>query len=238
MELRMPSQSEIVSALRSASGPICDDCLCQLTSYSCRQGARGAALSLAAKGVLQRAESRCSICGGLKTTSLGVVANDTQSAVDMRVPVSSTPVVLTGAGSSNTGGAHRPWHWEGNIQSVLVAHLAGQGYRITQVVDTASKQAGVDIRAERDDQELWVTVKGYPEQKSRTHPATQARHWFSGAIFDLVLYRSERSDVMVAMGMPDGFVTYQNLAARVGWLKKELPFRVLWVTKEGGVRED
>jgi hypothetical protein len=84
--------------------------------------------------------------------------------------------------------------------------------------------------------ELWVTVKGYPKGTSKTSPSTQARHWFSHAIFDLILYRSERQDVVLAAAFPDNFKTYQNLATRVGWLKETLPFTLFWIESDGGIR--
>jgi hypothetical protein len=135
-------------------------------------------------------------------------------------------------------GDGRSWYWEGTVQSTLVGHLASEGYRIKQVANTATKAAGVDIVAERSGRELWVTVKGYPVATSKTNAPVQARHWFSGAIFDAVLYRGERRDVDIVVGLPDGFATYQKLALRIGWLKEEMPFRFAWVSEAGKVREE
>jgi len=106
------------------------------------------------------------------------------------------------------------------------------------VADTASKEPGIDIAAERDGRELWVSVKGFPRATSKTHPATQARHWFSHAIFDLVLYRSKNPDVELAAAFPDGFVTYHNLTSRVGWLRENLPATIIWVAEDGTIRFD
>lgn len=57
--------------------------------------------------------------------------------------------------------------------------------------------------------ELWVSVKGYPEKS--TH--VQARHWFAGAVFELMLYRHESATARPAIALPEGFRTYANLAS-------------------------
>lgn len=119
------------------------------------------------------------------------------------------------------------WHWEGNVQAFIVEDLQREGWQV-RFVDTASKQRGKDIEAIKDQRRLWVTVKGYPEGTGTTRPATQARHWFSHAIFDVIQYRSEDPDVELAVGLPD-FPTYRALSNKVGWLEKASPFTYLWV---------
>jgi hypothetical protein len=79
---------------------------------------------------------------------------------------------------------------------------------------------------------MWVSVKGWPEKSVNT----QARHWFSGAIFDLVLYKDQSPDVRLAIGLPAGFSTYQNLFPRVKWLRKNLPFEVITVSENGTIK--
>ena len=64
---------------------------------------------------------------------------------------------------------------------------------------------------------LWVAVKGFPENKRQTQPATQARHWFSQAIFDLVCYHGENSIVSLALEIPDVRRTYRNLLKKTEW---------------------
>src|SRR5680860_722115 len=54
------------------------------------------------------------------------------------------------------------WWWEGRVQAAVVRHLAASGWDIRRVVDTASRERGVDIEATRDGQHLLVEVKGYP----------------------------------------------------------------------------
>jgi hypothetical protein len=124
------------------------------------------------------------------------------------------------------------------VQSRLVSWLASRGYSIRSVADTAAREAGKDIvAASPDGEELWVSVKGYPQAlQSTTSAPTQARHWFASAVFDLVLYASERDDVRVVLGLPDGFQTYRALAARIQRLRDKMGFQIAWVSEAGGVR--
>ncbi len=107
------------------------------------------------------------------------------------------------------------------------------GYLIQKVADTAARSPGKDIDAiGPDGRVLWVSVKGYPEKSKHT----QARHWFAGGILDLVRYRHEREDVSLALCLPDGFTTYQNLARQTPWLRNAMPFVIYWVLESGEVR--
>ncbi len=125
------------------------------------------------------------------------------------------------------------WYWEGNVQARVVSYLVYAGYAVRNVANTASREVGKDIVAvSPDGRELWVSAKGYPE-KSRN---VQARHWFSGALFDLVLYRGESTDAKLALALPDGFATYANFLPRVDWLKKAMNFEVFCVSEDGSVR--
>jgi len=83
-----------------------------------------------------------------------------------------------------------------------------------------------------DGSELWVSVKGYPEKS----PNVQARHWFSGAVFDLLLYRGQDPSAKLALALPQGFATYTNLLPRIDWLKQMMQFQVFWVSEDGTVR--
>ncbi len=66
----------------------------------------------------------------------------------------------------------------------LLTHLVGQGWRVLRVADTAMREGGTDIVAERDGQRLHVEVKGWPStsyadparagEQKRTLPTVQA----------------------------------------------------------------
>lgn len=140
----------------------------------------------------------------------------------------------------------RPWYQEGNLQAVLATHLAADGYRLLQVLSAYYRPlqdagvtpeiASVDIVAERGPETLWVTVRGYPTGTTQMPAATQSRHWFCHALFDVVEYRTERPDIAIGMGLPDGFNSYLNLVPKVAWLKETAPFRFFWVAEDGTVR--
>jgi hypothetical protein len=126
--------------------------------------------------------------------------------------------------------------WEGNVQSTVVAFLSRGGWSIRRVADTASRETGRDIEAERSGVRLWTTVKGYPAGTERTNPSTQARHWFMGALFDVILWRGEDADVRIAVALPKR-QTYLNLAGRTKWFHRSANFSYLWVD-EGAVEEE
>ncbi len=149
---------------------------------------------------------------------------------------SGSPTPAAAAAKVRAPAAHtdRPWHWEGNVQSAVVAYLVRLGYTIERVADTASKEAGKDVVARRDGQPLWVSVKGYPTGTARTSPYTQARHWFKDAIFDIIDWRGQEDDADLALALPD-FPTYRGLAQRVAWLQPIARFTMLWVQEDGGV---
>lgn len=128
----------------------------------------------------------------------------------------------------------RPWFWEGHVQDTVVKYLQAQGYRIVRVADTAAHETGKDIVAQGPAGLLWVTVKGYPEGTDKTNPSTQARHWFAGALFDIVTWRGEDTQVGLALALPD-FPSYRKLAAKTAWLQPAAHFSVLWVGQDGTV---
>ncbi|MFN3649669.1 MAG: hypothetical protein ACK47B_08805 [Armatimonadota bacterium] len=118
---------------------------------------------------------------------------------------------------------------------MVVQWLQEQGWQVIQAADTAARTPGVDIIARRPpEKELWITVKGHPERSRYV----QARHWFAGAVFDLVSYRNQGAERYLALALPDGYTTYSALAVKSGWLKKTMPFTILWVSENGRVRSE
>lgn len=137
---------------------------------------------------------------------------------------------------------HDEWHWEGNVQIAVVRHLMRQGWEIMATADTATRQQGHDIVAERAGERLIVEVKGYPSsrhvggprhgQAKRTHPATQARHWFAGAVLTALLALDTSPSSRVVIALPD-FDTYRSLAERT---KSSLASAAIgiWFVEVGG----
>jgi len=136
------------------------------------------------------------------------------------------------------GAGHRPWHWEGNVQSWAAAYLLRQGYFIRRVADTAAHEHGIDLVAEKGGRELWVTVKGFPAGTRHTQPSTQPGIWFEGALFDIIEWRGQDPGVELAIALPD-LPRYRHLAERVHRLQPIAGFSYLWVHEDGSVsRED
>ena len=94
---------------------------------------------------------------------------------------------------------------------------------------------GKDIEAvDPDGSVLWVSVKGFPQSS----PNIQARHWFSGALLDLALYRAENGRARLALGFPSGFKTYENLVRRTKATLGYFECQVFWVSENGDVSRE
>ncbi len=215
----MTVRDKILASLAQDKAALCDDCLALVGGLSSRQVAYSYCTNLAHQGAITRGRGRCGRCGGNKIVSVS-------SGL-------SAPPATTVARRSSTVPGKKPWHSEASVQSRIVAWLASHGYEIRSVANTATREAGVDITAVgADGRELWVTVKGYPDNLS----STQARHYFAGAVLDAVLYREEGANREIAVGLPDGFATYSNLVQRTNWFQSAVPLSVFWVTDTGEVR--
>lgn len=196
--------------------PLCDDCAAQRLSFTQRQQANVLGRELEAAGLVRRLRAQCAGCQASK-----LVNYSSGTAPPAPAPAASEPA------------DDRPWFWEGNVQHRIVEHLRAEGWSIEQAADTASRESGTDVVARHPDgRRLWVSVKGYPEKSQHV----QARHWFGGALFDLIRYRTEDPAVELAIGLPDGFSTYLNLVPRVAWAVQHLPCRIYWVTESRSVR--
>jgi hypothetical protein len=133
---------------------------------------------------------------------------------------------------------------EATVQSFVVSHLVGEGWRIVRVADTASRERGIDVLAERDGSMLAVEVKGFPgrayadprragELKTAS-PATQARVWFAQAILACMLTRSDHPEYDLVMAVPDA-PTYRSLHQRTRTSLDQLSVAFLFVTARGHV---
>ncbi|MNR86722.1 hypothetical protein D3C72_175770 [compost metagenome] len=192
-----------------------------------RQTAHSICTQLFRDGLIERDQNTCVYCQVFKLVSRLRTVIPSVGMVQLSIPSQPKEIPYHA----------QPWFWEGNVQASLAAWLVDNGYSIQSVANTATKEAGKDIIAvDSEGTELWITVKGYPNATERTNPSTQARHWFCGAIFDLVQYREERKDVALAAAFPDGFTTYRNLAERTTWLKEAAPFSLFWVAEDGHVK--
>lgn len=206
-------------------GPLCDDCLSESCGITPRQAVNQVARSLQRDGIVARRRDVCPSC--LKTKLVNTL-NSRERCDDSHSRETS---IQGGEGDS----LEYDWYWEGKVQQRIVAHLVERGHAIQAVADTSKRLPGKDVVARTPQGEtLWVSVKGFPKRSVHT----QARHWFSQALFDMIRYRDENSVVELAIGLPSGFATYQNLTQKIGWFKDAVPFRIFWVHQNGHVEEE
>jgi hypothetical protein len=112
-----------------------------------------------------------------------------------------TPVGTAATAASGGETTEPQWPTETNVQAAVVRHIAGQGWQIRKVADTAAKEAGTDIVAQRGAETLGVEVKGYPSaqyadpakagQPKKTNPPTQVRHRYAAALLSALRLRDK-----------------------------------------------
>lgn len=196
----MTIKDQIAVYLQHHPEGINDDNLAKVLNLSARQKAKGRCRELATEGLVERRKVRG------KTHNFWI-GDKGGGAKTISSPAKETKIPQTTSKKDN-------WFWEGNVQSQVVRFLAGQGHDIMSVADTTSHQRGKDIIAEKDGLPMWVSVKGYPAGTARTHPSTQAGHWFKQAVFDILEYRGEDKVVKLGLAIPD-FNRYGDLAQRI-----------------------
>jgi hypothetical protein len=228
---------KLTRALQLHSDWLCDDCLAALSHVQPRQTVRAWSMAADSQGFLSRDRyATCSRCHSSKISSRLKQQDPTRQITSEPEPARSSSVGVV----ASTNDSGRVWYWEGNVQHAVVTWLRGRGWDIASAANTATKAAGVDIVARLNERELWVTVKGFPELRTGkvTNPATQARHWFSHAMTDVIDYRGKRRDVEIAMALPGPFPTYDGWVRRVAWLIPVVPFWVFVVGCSGRVCPD
>lgn len=209
----MTIMARILALLKTCPEGIDDDELAKVLQLSARQQANSRCRALEKKGVIRRRR----VNGKIRNFAVDGIA----------LPHVGTPEE---SGLENS----RPWFWEGNVQEVIVNYLTTQRYAIQSTADTATRQRGVDIVAEREGQRLWVSVKGYPVGTARTSPSLQASHWFKQVVFDVLAYRGSDKDVAIGVGLPD-YRRYRDMSQKIDWFKPIGKFSYFWVRADGGV---
>jgi hypothetical protein len=136
------------------------------------------------------------------------------------------------------------WHTEANIQAALVTALAGEGWRILSVANTATKEHGIDVIASRAGQTVGVEVKGFPSrgyadparagEVKRTSPSTQAGHWYSQAVLAAMRLRGKEPHWRSVIALPD-FPRYRDLHAETAGSLSAAQIEVWWVDQAGRV---
>lgn len=137
------------------------------------------------------------------------------------------------------------WLTEAQVQSRVVSHLVTQGWSITSVADTASRQRGIDVVAVRDGQEIGVEVKGYPgrsyadparkAEAKAAHPSAQASAYFAQAILSALRLRGRRPEMLSVIAVPD-VARYRDLAGETAPSLTLTGVEVWMVSEDGVVR--
>jgi len=86
---------------------------------------------------------------------------------------SSTDLDSIDPAEMSDSGTPADWFWEGNVVAAIAQHLSETGWRIVRQANTATKERGVDLHAERRGQTLLIEAKGYPSKGYRD-PARSA----------------------------------------------------------------
>jgi hypothetical protein len=104
------------------------------------------------------------------------------------------------------------WLEVASVQAQVVRHLAANGWDITRVADTESREHGVDIEARSGLDRILVEVKGFPSstyvrgsgagEPKRFGRGAQARTYFSNAALAGLLMRSEHPNSRVVLAFP------------------------------------
>jgi hypothetical protein len=139
----------------------------------------------------------------------------------------------------------KDWFWEGNVQKKIAAYMENyEGFEILETADTMTKARGPDILAEKTGIKRIVSVKGFPSDKyvdgnnrgykKRTNPNTQAKHWFSEAILDLIRKKSADQNIEIALGFPR-FPRYLNLLRELQWFRETIGLFCYFVSENGEV---
>lgn len=210
----MTIAQRILEVLKERSDGVDDDELAEILHLKARQQANSRCRALEQEGVV----SRRRVDGKIRNFLISSAPT---------TAVRETAALLEG---------DKPWFWEGKVQSQIVRYLSAQQYDIRSVADTAGRQRGIDIVAERDGEELWVSVKGYPEGTAKTNASLQAGHWFKQVIYDMIRYRGESDSVSLRVGLPD-FSRYRSMAEQIEWFKVAARFHYYWVREDGDVTE-
>ena len=134
------------------------------------------------------------------------------------------------------------WHTEANTQHLLVEWLRARGWTIVRAANTATRERGVDVVAERAGERLGVEVKGYPSrfyatgpkkgQPKTTAPANQAPKWFAHALVPAMKLRTREPESKSVMCFPD-FPTYRRLWAETASSITAAGIEV-WVVRPNG----
>lgn len=124
---------------------------------------------------------------------------------------------------SKTASADEPgfeWHTEENTQQLLVEWLKRNAWTVVRTANTATREHGVDVIAERQGERVGIEVKGFPSRfyvtgpkrglVKPTTPVEQAKKWYSHALVPAMRLRTREPEWRSVMCFPD-FPVYRRL---------------------------
>jgi len=239
----MTHQALVLDYLKRNDNQFCDDCLAKDLAIQPRQAVNQICRSLAKQGSISRSKNLCDQCGKAKLVNR--MAAEGQG-IETGTGARPNAGVLEGAeAASPAWDPQDDWFWEGNVQEQIVGYLESRGWMVIQSADTASRATGPDILATRGEHGLRVSVKGWPPDKyvsgpkkgqpKPTRPYNQARHYFAGAVFELLL-QAPTADLRLALGFPD-YDLYRKLWTRTRWALSQLGISCFFVSHDGSVEE-
>jgi hypothetical protein len=229
------NRNKILDFLKVEGGnSYCDDCLSAKLEIFPRQQVNQICRQLHIRGIISRELGTCSGCGKNKT--INYVETFKTFKERSHAPLTEKDLVSL------------EWFWEGNILEKIVGYMVNvEGFEILIKSDTSKRTPGPDILARKGNILRHVEVKGYPSQKymrdfpggrkgdlKRTSPATQARHWFSEGLFELILRKSENESVQIALGLPE-FPTYLRLLNQIKFFREKMEL-YCYLVKDGKVK--
>lgn len=235
----MTNADRILETLRSSAEPLDDDELSRRCGIYPRQQVNQICRRLAAQGTLTRL-----------TGQHGKMVNALADRAGPGAPVAPKSEILlleerSLAPPTPRTFSRREWG-EAAVQAAIVSHLEATGWEILRAANTSSKEHGVDIEATRGAESLLVEVKGWPGttyssgakagQVKPTQPATQARHYFDGALTSSLARIEGSPTATPALGFPEK-ATYLNRVLGMATALGRLGVVVFWVSSNGSVRE-
>ena len=136
------------------------------------------------------------------------------------------------------------WGWEGNVQKRIVEYLEREGWSVVHQADAALHDHGPDIDARKQGRPLLIEVKGLPStryrdprrinERKRTNPRLQARHWFAQAFLKVVTLTDQAEGWETAIGLP-AVDLYEGLVNSCERAFRALGIGVYFVRTDGSV---
>lgn len=225
----MSRQDKLLETLASGRR-LCDDCLSEISEIKPRQSVYQACSVLRDEKMISRLNELCESCNRMKIVN--ALVSKTRQPAKIKSGAGVSSVMLSAPTLSSSS---KPWYWEGHVQTEIVHYLKASNASVQSEANTSIRERGIDIEAvDIDGSPLWISVKGFPEKSANT----QARHWFAGALLDLALYKDKNPKARLAVGLPSGFSTYENLVKRVRNTLAFLGCHIFWVTERGTVTRE